>query len=83
MATAVSPREVAERLTEHWLPRVVGEVDDSYVKVARLSGTFGWQAHDEEARCSSCCGAACASRWRPAPWRYKQCRNAGLTPSNF
>jgi mannose-6-phosphate isomerase-like protein (cupin superfamily) len=48
MLSAVSPRQVADRLTEHWSPRVVGEVDDSYVKVAKLLGTFGWHAHDEE-----------------------------------
>jgi len=48
MPQAVAPRLVAASLNEHWSPRVVGEVDDNYVKVAKLLGTFGWHAHDHE-----------------------------------
>jgi len=48
MAVATSPKDIAERLTEHWSPRVIGEVDDNYVKVAKLKGEFGWHAHDHE-----------------------------------
>jgi mannose-6-phosphate isomerase-like protein (cupin superfamily) len=48
MPQAIAPRHVAASLTEHWSPRVVGEVDDNYVKVAKLLGTFGWHAHDNE-----------------------------------
>src|SRR5215216_5197111 len=43
-----SPREVAESLAELWSPRVVGELDDSYVKVAKVHGTFGWHDHEYE-----------------------------------
>jgi len=43
-----SPRKIAESLTELWSPRVVGEVDDSFVKVARVHGTFGWHHHEHE-----------------------------------
>jgi len=45
MPHAVAPRHIAAALTEHWSPRVVGEVDDHYVKVAKLLGVFGWHAH--------------------------------------
>ena len=48
MSNVRSPREVAAALTELWSPRVVAEVDDSYVKVARLHGVFGWHAHQGE-----------------------------------
>ena len=48
MSTVVSPARVAASLSEHWSPRVVGEVDDAYVKVAKLHGTFGWHAHADE-----------------------------------
>jgi mannose-6-phosphate isomerase-like protein (cupin superfamily) len=48
MPQAIAPRQVAASLTEHWSPRVVGAVDDNYVKVAKLLGTFGWHAHDDE-----------------------------------
>lgn len=44
----VSPKEVAASLTEFWSPRVIGEVDDVYVKVAKVKGTFTWHAHDHE-----------------------------------
>lgn len=48
MGTVTSPAEIAATLTEYWSPRVVGELDDSYLKVAKLLGTFGWHSHDDE-----------------------------------
>ena len=48
MQAPVSPRQVAESLTELWSPRVVGGFDESYVKVAKVHGTFGWHAHADE-----------------------------------
>jgi mannose-6-phosphate isomerase-like protein (cupin superfamily) len=45
MPRTTSPKEVAASLTELWSPRVVGELDDSYVKVAKVHGTFGWHHH--------------------------------------
>lgn len=48
MQKVASPREVAESLVELWSPRVVGELDDSYVKVAKVHGTFGWHHHEHE-----------------------------------
>ena len=43
-----SPRDIAAALDELWSPRVIAEVDDDYVKVARVHGTFGWHAHADE-----------------------------------
>ncbi len=48
MSKPVSPGSVAATLTEYWSPRVVAELDDSYVKVAKVKGTFTWHAHDQE-----------------------------------
>ena len=48
MSQGVSPVAVAAGLTELWSPRVVASLDDSYVKVAKVQGTFGWHAHDDE-----------------------------------
>ena|ERR1700688_290832 len=48
MIKPVSPGSVAAALTEYWSPRVVAELDDSYVKVAKVKGTFTWHAHDQE-----------------------------------
>jgi mannose-6-phosphate isomerase-like protein (cupin superfamily) len=48
MSKPVSPKSVAASLTEYWSPRVVAELDDSYVKVVKVRGTFAWHAHDQE-----------------------------------
>ncbi|MHB9144872.1 MAG: cupin domain-containing protein [Symbiobacteriia bacterium] len=36
------------RFTDHWSPKIVGEVNDAYVKLAKLEGTFDWHRHDAE-----------------------------------
>ena len=46
--TAISPHRLAAALTEFWSPRVIAELDDNYVKVARIEGVFGWHAHPDE-----------------------------------
>ncbi len=48
MANVVSPVLIAASLTEMWSPRVVAELDDSYVKVAKVQGTLAWHSHDDE-----------------------------------
>jgi mannose-6-phosphate isomerase-like protein (cupin superfamily) len=35
-------------LHELWSPRVIGRVNDQYVKVAKLKGEFTWHRHDNE-----------------------------------
>lgn len=48
MSNAISPGAVASALTELWSPRVVAEINDSYVKVAKVKGAFDWHCHDTE-----------------------------------
>ena len=48
MSDVVSPRHIAAALTEFWSPRVIGEVDDSYIKVAKVEGTLTWHSHQNE-----------------------------------
>ena len=48
MASNINPQKIAESLTELWSPRVVAAVDDSFVKVARVQGTFAWHSHENE-----------------------------------
>jgi mannose-6-phosphate isomerase-like protein (cupin superfamily) len=48
MAQVISPARVAASLTELWSPRVIGEVDDAYIKVAKIQGEFPWHAHQDE-----------------------------------
>jgi len=33
---------------EHWSPKIVGELNDSYVKLAKLKGEFIWHRHEME-----------------------------------
>ena len=35
-------------VSKHWTPRVVGQVNDQYVKVAKLLGELVWHAHENE-----------------------------------
>ena len=37
-----------ELVDDYWSPRVVGEVNDQYIKVAKVKGTFTWHKHDSE-----------------------------------
>ena len=48
MTQAISPRDLAASLTEFWSPRVIAEVDDAYIKVARVKGSLAWHSHDQE-----------------------------------
>jgi mannose-6-phosphate isomerase-like protein (cupin superfamily) len=36
------------RVTDYWSPKVVAQVNDQYVKVARLLGEMDWHRHAEE-----------------------------------
>ena len=34
--------------TDHYSPKIVGEVNDAYVKLVKLQGEFMWHHHDHE-----------------------------------
>ena len=40
--------ESLARVADHWSPKVIARVNDSYVKVAKLLGHLVWHKHDEE-----------------------------------
>jgi len=44
----VDPLHLAESLSEYWSPKVISAVDDCYVKVAKLKGSFVWHLHPDE-----------------------------------
>jgi hypothetical protein len=46
--TSVNFLQALEQITEHWSPRVIGRVNDQYVKVAKLQGQLAWHKHDSE-----------------------------------
>ena len=33
---------------EHWSPKIVGELNDSFIKLAKLKGEFDWHHHEQE-----------------------------------
>jgi mannose-6-phosphate isomerase-like protein (cupin superfamily) len=33
---------------EHWSPKIAGELNDSYVKLAKIKGEFVWHHHENE-----------------------------------
>lgn len=48
MPDPIDLERALEPVTEYWSPKVVARVNDHYVKVAKLSGTFTWHKHDDE-----------------------------------
>lgn len=48
MSEPFNPERLAASLTELWSPRVVAQVDDAYVKVAKVQGELTWHRHDAE-----------------------------------
>ena len=37
-----------ESVTEFWSPKVIGQVNNQYIKVAKLKGEFVWHNHEDE-----------------------------------
>ena len=48
MPRACSPTQIAAALGETWSPRIIAEIDDAYVKVAKLHGELAWHSHAHE-----------------------------------
>ena len=48
MSEPVNILEAFEQVSDYWSPKVIGRVNDQYLKVAKLKGEFVWHAHDEE-----------------------------------
>jgi mannose-6-phosphate isomerase-like protein (cupin superfamily) len=44
----VNLAEKFSSFNECWSPRIAGEINDTYVKLAKLSGEFIWHRHDNE-----------------------------------
>jgi len=48
MISKINLAEKFSQFHDHWHPRVAGELNDSYVKLAKLSGEFVWHQHADE-----------------------------------
>lgn len=46
--TKINLAERFGRFSEHWSPKIAGELNDSHVKLAKLQGEFVWHHHDLE-----------------------------------
>jgi mannose-6-phosphate isomerase-like protein (cupin superfamily) len=44
----ISLEAACKSLKELWSPRIVGRVNDQFIKVARVQGEFPWHTHDHE-----------------------------------
>jgi mannose-6-phosphate isomerase-like protein (cupin superfamily) len=47
----IQPVDLSEKFNlfgDHWHSKIVGELNDSYVKLAKLKGDFVWHRHDAE-----------------------------------
>src|SRR5947209_11768637 len=50
-AMSLDKINIAQKLSlihEYWSPRIAGEHNDSYVKLAKLKGEFVWHSHQAE-----------------------------------
>jgi mannose-6-phosphate isomerase-like protein (cupin superfamily) len=44
----VNIREKLNKFSDHWNPRIIGELNGQHVKVVKLKGEFVWHHHDDE-----------------------------------
>lgn len=44
----VNLAEKFKQFQEYWSPKIVGEVNDCYMKLVRFKGEFVWHHHDDE-----------------------------------
>ena len=54
---AVDKINLSQKLSlfsQYWSPKIVGELSDSYIKLAKLKGEFDWHHHDNPLCQNSC-----------------------------
>lgn len=48
MSKPINLNDKFSLFTGHWHPHIVGELNDNYIKLAKLKGEFVWHKHDAE-----------------------------------
>ena len=48
MPQVINLTEKFNLFSEHWQPKIAGELNDSYVKLAKVQGEFVWHHHENE-----------------------------------
>jgi mannose-6-phosphate isomerase-like protein (cupin superfamily) len=44
----VNLAQAFSRFSDHWSPKIVGDLNDSQIKVVKVQGEFVWHQHDHE-----------------------------------
>jgi mannose-6-phosphate isomerase-like protein (cupin superfamily) len=44
----INLKEKLSKFSDHWHPRIVGELNGQHVKLAKLQGDFVWHSHENE-----------------------------------
>ena len=47
MIEAVNLAQKLALVQEHWSPKIVGELNENYLKVVKVQGEFVWHKHDD------------------------------------
>jgi len=48
MINKVSLKEKFGRFNDYWNPKIVGEINDTHIKLVKIKGEFTWHHHDNE-----------------------------------
>lgn len=46
-ATVVLLDEKFAAISDHWQPKIIGQINDMYVKAAKIEGEFVWHSHGD------------------------------------
>lgn len=44
----INIKEKFDRFSEHWTPKIIAQLNNQDVKLAKVKGTFVWHSHEEE-----------------------------------
>lgn len=44
----INIKEKFNQFSEYWSPKIIGELNDSYIKLAKFKGNFTWHSHEHE-----------------------------------
>ena len=48
MIEKVNLQQKFGKFSDHWSPKLVAEIDDYHIKLAKVEGEFVWHKHDDE-----------------------------------
>ena len=63
------------KFSDHWSPKIAGEVNGMHVKLVKLAGEFDWHHHDDEDELFLVCKGTMVMQFRD--------RNVTVNPGEF